>query len=276
MHSRGTVLIQPSGPRPSASADGERLLLAHLDVVESVLRVVCRRHKLGSAETDDFGSHVKLKLVEEDYAILKKFEGRSNIRTYLTVVIQRLFLDYRISAWGKWRPSVEATRLGPLAVYVEQLLVRDGHSVDEALEVLRTNQGVSIDRAELEMLAGRLPSRQRHRFECDEQLADLPSNDVLPDQAMAHRELRAASARVWKALSAIIAQFDVQDRLILTMRFEDGRTIAEIATVLRLEQKGLYRRTDRLLQRIRAELKIQGVDAPEVAAILESCAAGID
>ena len=265
-----------SGPRPAASTDGQRLLLAHLDVVESVLRVVCRRHKLDPAETDDFSSHVKLKLVEGDYAILRKFQGRSSIRTYLTVVIERQFLDYRIGKWGKWRPSVEARRLGSVAVIVEQLLVRDGHSVDEALEVLRTNQGVSIGRAELEALAGRLPSRHRHRFESDEQLADLPSNDVLPDQAMAQSELRAASTRLWKALSSIIAQFDVQDRLVLTMRFEDGRTIAEIATVLRLEQKPLYRRTDGLLRRIRAELHDQGVDAPEVSAILAGCAAGID
>ena len=271
-----TVLTPRSGPRRAATTDGQRLLLAHLDVVESVLRVVCRRHRLDNAETDDFSSHVKLKLVEGDYAILRKFERRSNIRTYLIVVIHRLFLDYRTGKWGKWRPSIEAKRLGPVAVMVERLLVRDGHSADEALEVLRTNQGVSIGRAELDTIAGRLPSRQRHRFESDEQLADVPSDDVLPDQAMAQRELRAASARVSKALSSIIAQLDVQDRLILTMRFADGRTIAEIATVLRLKQKPLYRRIDNLLQRIRAELQRQGVDSAEASVILARCASGID
>ena len=241
-----------------------------------MLRVVCRRHRLDPAETDDFSSDVKLKLVERDYAILRKFEGRSSIRTYLTVVIERLFLDYRIGKWGKWRPSVEATRLGPVAVLAEQLLVRDGHSVDETIEVLRTNQGVSIGRADLETIAGRLPCRQRYRFETDEQLADLPSGDLLPDQAMAQREVRTASRRVWKALSSIMARLDVQDRLILTMRFADDRTIAEIATVLRLEQKPLYRRMDGLLQRIQAELQMQGVDAPEASAILAACPAGID
>jgi len=45
-------------------------------------------------------------------ALLAKFEGRSSLRTFLTVVIQRLFLDHRISAWGKWRPSAEARRGG--------------------------------------------------------------------------------------------------------------------------------------------------------------------
>jgi RNA polymerase sigma factor for flagellar operon FliA len=40
-------------------------------------------------EADDFASHPKLKLIEDDYAILRKFQGRSSLRTYLTVVIER-------------------------------------------------------------------------------------------------------------------------------------------------------------------------------------------
>jgi DNA-directed RNA polymerase specialized sigma24 family protein len=85
---------------------------------------VSSRHHLPGSEADDFGSHVKLKLIEHDYAILKKFEGRSNLRTYLTVVIHRLFLDYRIKAWGKWRPSAAAKRCGGVAILLERLTRR--------------------------------------------------------------------------------------------------------------------------------------------------------
>ena len=102
-----------AAPVPVALA-GEALFLSQLDVIERVISFVCVRHHLPGSDADDFGSHVKLRLIESDYAILKKFEGRSSLRTYLTVVIQRLFLDYRISAWGKWRPSAEAKRAASL------------------------------------------------------------------------------------------------------------------------------------------------------------------
>ena len=104
-----------------------------------MISFVSSRHHLPGSEADDFGSHVKLKLIEDDYAILRKFEGRSNLRTYLTVVIQRLFLDYRIKAWGKWRPSAEAKRSGPVAILLERLTQRDGYGLEEAVELMKTN-----------------------------------------------------------------------------------------------------------------------------------------
>ena len=91
----------------------EALFLANLPVIDSVVRHVCRRHHLSAAEADDFGSEVRLHIIERNYEILRKFEGRSSLRTYLAVVVQRLFLDYRNRIWGKWRPSAEAQRRGP-------------------------------------------------------------------------------------------------------------------------------------------------------------------
>src|SRR4029453_14108130 len=46
-----------------------------------------------------------LRLVEDDYDVLRRFQARSSLPTYVTVVIQRLFLDYRNRLWGKWRPD---------------------------------------------------------------------------------------------------------------------------------------------------------------------------
>ncbi len=54
-------------------------------------------------------------------------------------VVQRLFLDHRNRQWGKWRPSAEAKRRGPLAILLERLVVRDGWTFEQAVETLRTN-----------------------------------------------------------------------------------------------------------------------------------------
>jgi RNA polymerase sigma factor for flagellar operon FliA len=253
-----------------ASGTGEALFLAHLDVIERVIAFVCGRHHLPSAEADDFGSHVKLKLVEDDYAILKKFEGRSSLRTYLTIVIQRLFLDYRISAWGKWRPSAEAKRIGTVAVLLEQLMVRDGHSFSEACELLKTNYGLSIGQGDLERVAGRLPVRAKRRFESDDVLRTVPSEDRRPDDLAGEADRQRAADRLSGALQRLTANFDTQDRLILALKFEDGRAVSEIATMLRLDQKGLYRRLERLLHDLRKGLEAEGIDGTSVLEILES------
>ncbi len=255
---------------------GEALFLTQLDLVERVIAYVCSRHHLAAADADDFGSFVKLKFVEDDYAVLAKFQGRSSLRTYLTVVIQRLFLDFRNSAWGKWRPSAEAKRAGPLAVMLEQLLVRDGYAFEEACELLRTNHQVLENRAELERLAARLPVRARRQFEGDETLANVPSPDRSPDDAVADQDRQTTATRVSGVLKTLMSRLDARDRLVLVLRFEDGRTVAEIAGLLRLDQKPLYRRVERLLAELRRGLEAAGIDGAAVLQMLESPAVSIE
>ena len=255
---------------------GEALFLTQLDLVERVIAYVCSRHHLAAADADDFGSFVKLKFVEDDYAVLAKFQGRSSLRTYLTVVIQRLFLDFRNSAWGKWRPSAEAKRAGPLAVMLEQLLVRDGYAFEEACELLRTNHQVLENRAELERLAARLPVRVRRQFEADGTLANVPARDRSPDDAVADQDRQTTATRVSGVLKTLMSRLDARDRLVLVLRFEDGRTVAEIAGLLRLDQKPLYRRVEGLLAELRRGLEAAGIDGAAVLQMLESPAVSIE
>jgi RNA polymerase sigma factor (sigma-70 family) len=255
---------------------GEALFLAQLVVIERVISFVSSRYHLPGVDADDFASHVKLKLIEDDYGILRKFQGRSSMRTYLTVVIQRLFLDYRISAWGKWRPSAEAARAGPIAILLEQLIGRDGYSFEEACELLETNHQVTASRSALVAIAGRLPIRIRRRFESDAALAQVPSEQPPVDDVIAEQERTALAARVGVALKSAMSGLDPQDRLILTLRFEDGRSIVEVARMLRLDQKALYRRLDRVMKALRAALQAEGVDSAAALEIFESPAVSID
>jgi RNA polymerase sigma factor (sigma-70 family) len=255
---------------------GEALFLSRLADIERVISFVSARHHLPGVEADDFESHVKLKLIEDNYQILGRFEGRSSLRTYLTIVIQRLFLDYRTRAWGKWRPSAAATRTGAVAVLLERLTNRDGHGFEEACELMETNHQVTVPRSALEAIAGRLPIRMRRRFESDEALADLQSDEPPVDNVIAERDRAAVAARLDAALKAAIADLGAQDRLIIAMQFQDGRTLAEIARLLRLDQKALYRRVQRLMKALRGALEAHGIDGVEALEIFQSPAVSID
>jgi RNA polymerase sigma factor (sigma-70 family) len=253
---------------------GEALFLSNLALIERIAGYVCARHRIPGSDPADFDSHVKLKLVENDYAVLNAFKNRSSIRTYLTVVITRLFLDYRISVWGKWRPSADAKRCGEVAILLEQLLVRDGYGFEEACELLRINYQLKVSRVELEHIAGKLPVRTKRRFEADDALFNVVAPDPAPDSTVEEDERRALAGRIFSALSKRLKEFDQQDQLILTMRFVDGRTVAEISATLRLDQKRTYRRVEKLLERLRVGLQADGFDGKSVGALLGDAGGG--
>jgi RNA polymerase sigma factor (sigma-70 family) len=278
----------PTGPRVDAdvasitsnsptSADGglsDSQLLSHLAVAERAVAFVCARHRLTADEAEDFSSHVTLKLLEDDRAILRKFAGRSSIRTYLGVVVQRLFLDYRTAAWGKWRPSAEATRRGETAMLVERLLTRDGYSLEETYELLTTNYGVAVSRTALEQLAGQLPVKMKRRFEGEAPLAVIADSNLTPEEALVDRTRAEHERHVAQLLKQTIADLPPHDQLLLALRYADGRTVAEISAVLRQDQKRLYRQYDALLGDLRARLESQGVGAGDIAGLFEDVAWG--
>lgn len=251
-------------------AHGRKLFESQFALIEELIRFLARRHRLGTDEREDFTSYAMLKLVENDYGRLQKYRGDSTFRTYLTVVMQRLFLDYRNQKWGKWRPSETAKRLGPTAVKLETLMCRDGLDFHAAREMLLTSTQLGSSEEDLWELANRLPPRERpRRLDDDNALDNLGASyreDDLPPS-----ERRSLMRNVESRLAEESSHLTVEDRVILRMRFEDGRSVPEIADALDLEPKPLYAKIARLLRRLRAGLEGAGVSWMDLEPIVTSC-----
>ena len=141
----------------------EALLVEQLPLIDEVVRITSRRRGMNREETEEFAATVRLRLVESDYRILRRFRGGSTLRTYLVTVVQRLALDFVIRKTGKWRPSAKARRLGPVAERLEQLLTRERLSLDEACRTMQSDPQARLTREELVALATALPVRHRPR-----------------------------------------------------------------------------------------------------------------
>ena len=246
--------------------DARALLEANLDLIERVIRFTARRQRLDESELEEFASIVKLKLVENDYAVIRKFQGRSHLATFITIVVQRMLLDYRIHHWGKWHASAEAKRLGELAIELERLLHRDGRTIDEALPLLRAHHP-DASRESLERLAQRLPERRARRRMVDLAEAEGVAVDDTTEENVLAAERQTASQRLSCAMREAIGRLPENDRLLLQLRFESRFTIAQISRSMQIEQKLLYRRMDKLMRDLRAELERAGID-PRAAADL--------
>ena len=259
-------------PRPvdrgsTPNCTPEELYLSCLPRIEKVVDSVCRRHHCSEEHKDEFGAIVRVRLLEDEYLVLRKFQQKSTLETYLTTVVNRLFLDWRNHLWGKWRPSAEARRLGPVARKLEEL-ARDGYTFEESFELLRTNHGVVLSRAELADLAARLPVRLPRKMEGEERLEALPAGEPGPDERILERERQEVRGRLWQALEHALATLPDEDRLILKMRYESDLQIVEIARALHLEAKPLYRRIERLGKDLRAALEREGIEGQMVAEVL--------
>jgi RNA polymerase sigma factor for flagellar operon FliA len=210
-------------------------------------------------DAEEFGGWAKMRLIENGYAILARFRGESSLSTYLSVVLATLYGEYRVAEWGRWRPSAAAQREGPLAVRLETLTQRDGLTLGQAAELLRTARETTLSDRELGALAMRFPRRLPLRpVQVGDVRADAPAAsraDDLVEGDAAASEL--ATAR--HALDEALDELPDEDRLVVRLHYMEAMSVADIARGLALPQKPLYKRLERTLERLRRELERAGV-----------------
>jgi RNA polymerase sigma factor (sigma-70 family) len=263
----GPSEIDANGDRPRHD-DCQRLFLDHLDAIRSIVTFIGKRRRLAAHELEEFAAHVNLKLIEDDYGVFRKFAGRSSLRTYLTVVVQRLFLDWRASQWGKWRPSAFARQHGKVALLLEQLKIRRGLSFEEARVTLDTMPGAPVHQDDLERLYDRIPLRSSRRHVPEDVLKDLPASYGDPATGLVTEAEHSAAAVASNALSAELAALAPDDLRLLKLRFADGLTVAAIARATAEDSKKLYRRIQRLLSELRVQLVRRGIDGADVLSVI--------
>jgi RNA polymerase sigma factor for flagellar operon FliA len=264
---RAPASLMMASPSAGAVVD-ESLFVSHLPLIDSIITQVCRRHHLSAGEVEEVSSEIKLRLIERNYEVLRRFQGRSSLRTYLIVVVHRLFLDHRIKLWGKWRPSASAKRLGPVAILLERLVTRDGWSFEQAVEVLRTNHGVDASREALSKLHDQLPSHAPGRhFVSEDAGRDLASSAPSPEANLIRAEQDFVGNRVHQALERALRTLTSEERLIVRMRFENAFPVSEIALALHLDQKRLYRTINAVLARLRTRLIAEGISLEDVTTL---------
>jgi len=245
----------------------QRLFTDNLELIEKLVRISGRRHHLSHVELEDFSGYVNLELLKNDCATLQKFQNRSSWWTFLASVIEKLALDFLIQRWGRWRPSAMAEKLGPVAVILDRLVNRDNHTLEEAMEIVRTNHAVGLSYTDLRAMWDQLPPRPR-MTEVGEDAAAAVSS---PDSSEVHVEdaaRREDIARLEKTLQAAFGALAAQDRVMIALRYDHDLSVVEIAKVMNSSVPTIHRRLDRSLKELRAALSRGGFDPREIATLI--------
>ena len=248
----------------------QELFTSNLSMIDRIIRIVCRRAGVFGADQEDFASQAKLRIIEDDYAVLRKYEGRSSLESYLTIVIQRMLADARISARGRFRASAEAQRLGPIGVLLEKLVLRDGRSLDDAMPHLRAVDP-NATRESMTKTLGRLPERSVRPRDVElDGVEEVVAGSEPADARVVASEVRRLAHRAETTLRHQLAMLPAVDRSLIRFHFGEEMTLAEIARVMQLPQRPLYRRLESLLQQLRDALTSAGIDRRTAAELVES------
>jgi RNA polymerase sigma factor (sigma-70 family) len=247
----------------------ETFFLDNLSLIERVIAFVCRKFGLSGADAEDFASASKLKIIDDGYAVLRKFERKCSLATYLTTVIQRHYLDQKIHEWGKWRPSMRARQGGDAAIFLERLISRDGLGIAEASTIVR-QKFTELDARALERLVASIVVRQPRRQSSVERTEEMrePASEASAEDELLSGEREIAARRAGAVLSRVLDRLPNEDRLIMKFRFIDGMKVSTMARLLHADQKQLYRRIDRLVAVFREALLAAGVGKSDIGDML--------
>ena len=260
--------VSTGGPKKS----WEQIFLQHRARIELAAARVAQRAGLPPQEVEDFVAGVRLKLIDDDYAVLRKHRGQSSMATYLITVVHNAFKDHCDQRFGKYRPSAKAKELGPCGRALERALVVEQMELEAAVRALAQRSDLETTESELLRIAEQLPPAKAKRSFVDEQALEqipVPSAGSSTEHRWLDRERTQNADRLSAVLRSALQTLPAQDFLILKLHLRDGQTLATIADRLQVPQRPLYRRKNKSLDVLRDHLESQGLSWPEVRDLLE-------
>jgi DNA-directed RNA polymerase specialized sigma24 family protein len=254
------------------SFDAEGWFRDNQRFLDALLATIARRQRLRDDAAEDFAAWAKVRLWENEYALLRKWRGDSKLTTYLTTVAVNLGREYRVQHWGRWRPSAAAQRLGRVAILLEQLVYRDAMSLREAAEWLRTEKLTDLSDRALAAVLDKLPRRKPSpRTAGGDEPVERVIGDARADEPIDEEEGDEAWWALRRALQGAIARLAPLDQVVIHMHFIQGYTLADVARALKnVDQRSLYRLKDSALFALRRALTEAGIRWEEVRDLLDA------
>jgi RNA polymerase sigma factor (sigma-70 family) len=252
--------MRKASPRTlDPATDPRQWLEENTALLRAIVGKAVRQRRSAFVDADELFSLVCARLVQDDYRALRQFRGSSHIATYLAVLVKRVLLDWQIAHWGKWRPSARARALGPSAVALERLVVRDGQSLVSALRTLShsgTPENLPADTAR-QLVAASVWCRRTFVTLENVDVGTTRGDDPL--WQLLERDRGQSKAHLLRRLTEAVNGLGVADRQLLTMRHHEGLKVGQMAARVGTNPKRLYRRLDRVYRTLRARLEREGL-----------------
>lgn len=268
-----------------ADSDRERyrlLLTENLEYIEQQCRKACGSYLNQDITTENCADELFIELIEHieasDFKRLRDFRGRSNIRTYFTVIISNLIIDLVRSRKGRGRERERSRQFGETGERLYDLIIRRGYTTTEACEALKTSFNTDLSFSELAVMAEQIRGcpRSSQKINADDiscrQGIPAPfvdENGAIvvsehrhnPEEAVISSQRSSLARQVLSELSSLM---NGEERLIFRMKFplsddELPKKNADIARMIGLSEKTVEKRVTKILRRCREVILEKGL-----------------
>jgi len=223
-------------------------------------------------------------LQRDDYQVLKRFRGGSQLSTYITTIIARQAVDLIRKKLGRSREKERALRLGEIGLLIYEKILLQGCAIEEtydqacrlnlqntdwlplSLEKFQTlveqvkGNAIPIT-TELENGENNPVVKEGISLNPQEGEYDIPDVRSDPQDLLIKKEKEQRTAEV---IRDIIEHLPGEERIILRLRFpatqeEKAQKVSTIASLFGITQKAVYKRIDRILEKCKKHLRQEGV-----------------
>lgn len=214
-------------------------------------------------------------LQHDDYRVLRQFKGEAKLSTYITTIIARQAVDLVRKKLGRSREKERAQKFGKIGMMIYEKVILQGCSLKNIYPELKSNENISQSLQELETIAEKIKGKKSSlTFSNGDNpvvkngaIVDEDGDYIIPDKKNNPEELLIEEQRKQKLgeiVKEIIGQLNGEERIILRMRFpandeEKPGKVEQIATVLGISEKAVYKRIARVLHKCKNLLDQKGV-----------------
>jgi RNA polymerase sigma factor (sigma-70 family) len=214
-------------------------------------------------------------LQHNDYRVLRQFKGDAKLSTYITTIIARQAVDLVRKKLGRSREKERAQKFGKIGMMIYEKVILQGCSLEEIYLELKSSEDISQSLEELETITEKIKGKKisltfsngDNPMVKNGVIIDEDGDYIIPDKKNDPEELLIEEQRKQKlgeVVKEIIAQLNGEERIILRMRFpandeEKPGKVEQIATVLGISEKAVYKRIARVLHKCKNLLDQKGV-----------------
>ena len=246
----------------SEAAPCSSWITRHLDAIQNVVRLLCRRKSLSPEDCEDFESDLLLRLAEDETALSETI--RNAPAAFFHTLAANLFVDRQREQSGRWQPSTSAKQHGESALLLERLLHLERLTVSEAFHVLTINYRLNLSLPEYRSLLAvvQLPKTRESIVEFQEERFSNESNSIEEARKLALRRLILAD------VGELAEQFAPEATLVVKLRYLEDVSISEIARVLRKERHQIRYLHDQTLLELKNRLLERGFTEVELLEVI--------
>jgi RNA polymerase sigma factor (sigma-70 family) len=207
-------------------------------------------------DADTLFNEVLDRLTSNSYKVLREFENRSKLTTFLTTVITHLIIDIKRKNEGRNRAKDRAKAMGPVGEKLYDLVLIKGYPVEEAFDFVNRTDGITETLEEIETMVEKIRGRQTSHPQ--------PGTGVekrTPEVNLGKKQRTELNKKV---LNEVLSELNNEERFIIRMRFplsddEEPKNLSEIAKILRITEKAVDSRIRRVLTKFKEKMLKYGL-----------------